>query len=62
MSAFDSNSKKLDPRKYGYNYGMGGPIVFDSNLFKECPSCKGTGKIKEEKCPTCDGTGAVAKE
>jgi len=33
--------EKKDPRKYGFDYGDGGPIVFDSNLFKECPSCKG---------------------
>lgn len=61
MTLFNSDRKKLDPRKYGFDYGDGGPIVFDSNLFKECPSCKGKGKIKEEKCPTCDGTGAVEK-
>ena len=53
--------EKKDPRKYGFDYGDGRPIVFDSNLFKECPSCKGTGKINEEKCLTCDGTGAVEK-
>lgn len=60
---------KLDPRKYGFDYGNGGPIVFDSNLFRGCPSCKGKGEIeveerkevKIEKCPTCDGTGAVEK-
>lgn len=62
MTLFKSECKKLDPRKYGYDYGPEmGPIVFDSNLFRECPSCKGTGKINEEKCPACDGTGAVEK-
>lgn len=70
MSLFDFNPNKpgkLDPRKYGFDYGNGGPIVFDANLFKECPSCKGKGEVesqdrKIEKCPTCDGTGAVPKE
>lgn len=74
MNPFDFdpfNSKKLDPRKYGYDYGSGmGPIVFNSNLFKECSSCKGTGEIeikegktpKIEKCLDCDGTGAVPKD
>lgn len=51
-----------DPRKYGFDYGDGRPIVFDSNLFKECSSCKGEGKINEEKCSTCDGTGAAEKK
>lgn len=54
--------KKKDPRKYGFDYGDSGPIVFDSNLFKECPSCRGEGEVNGEKCPTCDGTGAVEKE
>ena len=53
--------KTKDPRKYGFDYGMGGPIVFDSNLFRECPFCKGKGKTQDEKCLVCDGTGAVPK-
>jgi hypothetical protein len=62
MSAFGQNPEKLDPRKYGFDYGDGRPIVFDANLFKECPSCKGSGKINEEKCIDCDGTGAIPKD
>ena len=64
MSLFNfdpEKSKKLDPRKYGFDYGDNSPIVFDSNLFQECPSCKGKGEINAEKCSTCDGTGAVEK-
>ena len=61
------DTKMKDPRKYGFDYGMGGPIVFDSNLFQECLSCKGTGMVetkdqKMEKCYICDGTGAVPKD
>lgn len=70
MKRFALNLKKLDPRKYGYDYGMSGSIVFDANLFCECPSCKGRGEIevkqgkeiKIERCVVCDGTGAVAKD
>lgn len=73
MSGFDFDPEKpgkLDPRKYGFDYGDGGPIVFDSNLFRECPSCGGTGeieireekKVRIEKCLICDGTGAVSKD
>lgn len=53
--------KKKDPRKYGFDHGDGGPIVFDSKLFRECPSCDGRGSINEKKCLTCDGTGAIPK-
>ena len=62
MNASNQNPEKLDPRKYGFDYGEGGPIVFDSNLFKTCLSCKGKGETKAGKCSTCDGTGAVPKE
>lgn len=70
MNLFNSDRKKLDPRKYGFDYGPGmGPIIFDSNLFQECLSCRGKGeieiqegqKVKLEKCLDCDGTGAVPK-
>lgn len=64
MKIFDSS--KLDPRKYGFDRGIGNTIIFDSNLFQECPSCKGKGMVeaknqKIEKCHNCDGTGAVVK-
>ncbi len=71
MSLFNLDRKNLDPRKYGFDYGPGmGPIVFDSNLFQECPSCRGKGeieiqeeeKVKLEKCLDCDGTGAALKD
>jgi len=57
MNLFNFNPtkfKKLDPRKYGYDYGYDiGSIVFDSNFFKQCSSCRGTGeiRIKERKKP-----------
>lgn len=69
MSLFDFDPDKpgkLDPRKYGFDYGMGGPTVFDSNLFHECPSCNGEGTVetkdqKIEKCLTRDGAGVITK-
>jgi hypothetical protein len=74
LSDFDPKNperlKELDPRKYGFDYGDGGPVVFDSNLFRECPSCGGkgwieinkeNGEIDEERCSVCKGTGAVEK-
>jgi molecular chaperone DnaJ len=28
---------------------------------EECPTCHGTGMVRQAPCPTCDGTGIVAK-
>ncbi len=69
MNLFNSYPKKIDPKKYGFDYGMGEQIIFNTNLFQRCPSCKGKGKveirskeeIKIEKCFVCNGTGAVSK-
>ena len=62
MKRFGPDVQKSDPRKHGFDYGMGRPIVFDSDKFRTCPSCKGEGKINGDKCINCDGTGAVPKE
>ena len=63
LDDFDpTRPKNLDPKKHGFDYGDGRPVVFNSDLFRECPSCEGKGEVNGEKCITCDGTGAVEKE
>ena len=50
--------------QYDPNLPAGLPSDFnDEPTTKECPSCKGTGKIEDygegEECPSCEGKGVV---
>lgn len=61
MKKFELGKKKLDPTKYGFDYGMGGPIVLNSSKFRICSFCNGKGEINGNKCINCDGTGATER-
>lgn len=58
--------KPKDPIKYGLSDGNR-IITFDPNLFENCPTCFGQGKLNpfkgknQSKCTLCNGRGIMGR-